>query len=365
MEKFVSKKNDGLGSDIYELFPKLPEKKCVVLISFSLKHHQDKLLEYLETNNIDHQVLDSTLKIEIDDLEYFILSIIDKNELYNEVEMESVNVLLLENGEQLDYQTFGKVQSLLKTYRLIKGKDIIYILNNKKLKTYFQPIMSVKDRDIFAYECLSRGIKEDGSLMGSNILFKTAAKNDLLYYLDREARETALTNALVNKIDKKIFINFVPNAIYNPDTSLRDTVEWAEKLGLRKDNLVFEIIETEKIFDVKYLSDTLNSYREQGIQIALDDIGSGYSSLNLLSELQPDYIKVDMQIVRGIDTHSFKQSILKSLAYLAKQSEIKILAEGVETREELDYCISQGVDYVQGFFFSKPTLKPIQNIDVL
>lgn len=365
MEKFVSKKNDGLGADVYELFPKLPEKKCIVLVSFSLRHHQNKLLDYLETNNIRHRVLSSTIKIEIEDLEFFVLEIIDEKELYNEVEMESINILLLENDEQLDYQTFGKVQSLLKTYRLIKGKDIIYILNNKKLKTFFQPIMSVQNRDIFAYECLSRGIKKDGSLIGSHLLFKIAAKNDLLYYLDREARETALTNALINKIDKKIFINFVPNAIYNPDTSLRDTIEWAEKLGLKKDNLVFEIIETEKISDIKYLRDTLNSYREQGIEIALDDIGSGYSSLTLLSELQPDYIKVDMEIVRDIDKHSFKQSILKSLAYLAKQSEIKILAEGVETREELDYCISQGVDYVQGFFFSRPTLKPIENINVL
>ncbi|MEK7432882.1 MAG: EAL domain-containing protein [Cyanobacteriota bacterium] len=365
MPNLVSKKNTEDGSDIYELLPKLPENKCTLLLSFSIKNQQEKLLEYFNSKNIKHEILDSTIKTEINSLEYFVIDIIDEMNLYNEIEMETINLLLLENDEILDYHTFGKVQSLLKTYRLIKGKDIIYILNNKQLKTYFQPIIDVKRKEIFAYECLSRGIKKDGSLMGSHLLFKIASKNNLLYYLDREARQTALTNVLANKIDKKIFINFVPNSIYNPETSLRDTLDWAEKLGIKKENLVFEVIETEKIVDIKYLNATLETYREQGVQIALDDIGSGYSSLSLLSELKPDYIKVDMDIVRDIHKNDFNQSILKALAYLAKKHNVKILTEGVETKEELDYCISQGVDYVQGFFFSQPTLKPIQNIEVM
>ncbi|MFN8674414.1 MAG: EAL domain-containing protein [Candidatus Sericytochromatia bacterium] len=365
MGNLVYKKNNDDGSDMYELLPKLPEKKCTLLLSFSVKSLQEKLLEFLDKSHIEYELMDSTIKTDVFSLENFVIEIIDGNNLYNELEMETINLLLLEDDEQLNYHNFGKVQSLLKTYRLIKAKDIVYILNNKTLKTYFQPIVSVEHKEIFAYECLSRGIKKDGSLMGSHLLFKTAAKNNMLYYLDREARQTALSNVLENKIDKKIFINFVPNSIYNPETSLRDTLEWSEKLGIKKDNLVFEVIETEKIVDIKYLNSTLESYREQGVQIALDDIGSGYSSLSLMSELKPDYIKVDMQIIRDIHKHSFKKSILKSLAYLAKQSNIKILAEGVETKDELDYCISEGVDYVQGFFFSKPTLKPVINIDVM
>lgn len=357
--------NSGINDfyeEVHQLLPSIPRKEGIMLVSFPFLPLKVKLINYLNKNNIEHEDFNASIKIKLKSVEEFVLDIIDNQSMYNEIEMEAINILFLEDSENLDFNTFGKTQSLAKLYRLVKGKDLLYILNNKTLKTYFQPIIDVKKNEIFAYECLSRGLKEDGSVMGSHQIFRTATKNDLLFYLDREARECALTNALANKINKKIFINFVPTSIYNPETSLRDTLEWARKLGHDPRGIVFEIIETEDIVDTQYLKEFLDTYRKLGFQIALDDIGSGYSSLSLLSELRPDYIKVDMEIIRDIDADPFKQSIFKALAYIAKKNDIRLLAEGVETKEELDYCISQGVDFVQGFYFSEPTIIPLETI---
>jgi EAL domain-containing protein (putative c-di-GMP-specific phosphodiesterase class I) len=362
MSGIVSRKKDNDSNDVYELLPGLPQKKGTLLVSLSSEHLVEKLSEYLNLKNIKFEIFEQNIQFQTELLEHFVLDLIDKNNVLNEMEMDAVNLLFLEQHEKLDLSTFGKTQSLLKTYRLVKGKDLIYILNNKTLKTYFQPIVDVRNNEIFAYECLSRGIRKDGTLMGSSLIFKTATKNDLLYYLDREARETAIVSAVANNITKKIFINFVPSAIYNPDTSLKDTMEWVEKYNLNPENIIFEVIETESIVDTKYLKRFLEPYRKQGFKIALDDIGSGYSSLTLLAELKPDFIKVDMEIIRDIYRKPYKQSVFKALSYICKENKIKLLAEGVETIEELEFCVSNGADFAQGFYFSKPTLIPVEKI---
>lgn len=362
MSGIVSRKKDNDSNDVYELLPGLPQKKGTLLVSLSSDHLVEKLSDYLNQKNVIYEFFKHNIQFDIELLEDFVLDIIDENSLFNEMEMDAINLLFLEQHEKLDISTFGRTQSLLKTYRLVKGKDLIYILNNKTLKTYFQPIVDVRQNEVFAYECLSRGIRKDGTLMGSSLIFKTATKNDLLYYLDREARETAIVNAVANNITKKIFINFVPSAIYNPDTSLKDTMEWVEKYNINPENIIFEVIETESIIDTDYLKKFLKPYRNQGFKIALDDIGSGYSSLTLLTELKPDFIKVDMEIIRDINIKPYKQSVFKALSYICQENKIKLLAEGVETIEELDFCISNGADYAQGFYFSKPTLIPVEEI---
>ncbi|GIW21362.1 MAG: hypothetical protein KatS3mg068_0369 [Candidatus Sericytochromatia bacterium] len=354
--------NNGTNDIVYQLLPKIPEGKGTLIINLVLEKLCNRFVNFLNRNNIEYELVETTVKINNIVIEDFIIKLIDENFIFNDLEMDAINVLFLQKSENLDFKTFSKIQPLSKMYRLIKGKDLIYILNNKRLKTYFQPIIDVRKNEIYAYECLSRGIKEDGSIMGSHLIFRTAFKNDLLYYLDREARETALMSSLKNNIKKKIFINFVPSAIYNPKTSLKDTLEWAKRLGHKPDNIVFEIIETEDIDDARYLKKLLNEYRKQGFQIALDDIGSGYSSLSILAEIKPDYIKVDMGIVRNINKDKFKQSIFKGLSLICKENNIKVLAEGVETKEELDFCINNGADYVQGFYYAKPSIIPLEKI---
>jgi len=353
-------------SERQQVLPQIPSKKGILIFGLMVQYLKDRLMNYLYENKLDFKLVSESIHVRLSNLEDFIVNVIDEAKLFNEIEMETVTLLFLEEDEALDFETFTNTQTLCKLYKLIKAKDLIYILNHKTLQTYFQPIIDIKKNEIFAYECLSRGIRQNGSIMSSQLIFRKASRlNDLLYYLDREARESALTNALANQIKKKIFINFIPTSIYKPETSLRDTFIWTEKLGLDPNKIVFEIIETEDIVDKEQLKTYLDTYRKYGFEIAIDDIGNGYSSLSLLSHIRPEYIKVNMELIRDIDKNPFNQSIFVALGHIAKENGIKLLAEGVETKEELDFCISKDVDLIQGFYFSKPTLIPIKSIKPL
>jgi len=353
-------------SETQKVLPQIPSKQGTLIFGLMVQYLKDRLVNYLCEGHLEFKLVAESVHVSLNNLEDFIVNIIDDAKLFNEIEMETVTVLFLEENETLDFETFTKTQNFSKLYKLIKAKDLIYILNNKTLQTYFQPIIDVKKNEIYAYECLSRGIKQNGSVMSSQHIFRKASRlNDLLYYLDREARESALTNAFANQIKSKLFINFIPTSIYKPETSLRDTFIWTEKLGIDPHNIVFEIIETEDIVDKEQLKSFLDTYRKYGFEIAIDDIGNGYSSLSLLSHIRPEYIKVNMELIRDIDKNPFNQSIFVALSYISKENGIKLLAEGVETKEELDFCISKDVDLIQGFYFSKPTLIPIKSINSL
>ena len=236
------------------------------------------------------------------------------------------------------------------------------IVNNESLTSYFQPIIDTNTLSIYGYETLTRGVKDDGSLLYPNELFEKSKRNDLTFKLDRLCRESALKTAATKKINQKVFINFIPTAIYDPEFCLQSTEKWAKQLEFDPSQIVFEVVETEQIKDQKHLSKILEYYRSKGFQIALDDVGEGYSGLNMLIELRPDIIKVDRNIVDGIDKNQLKQSVYKALYAMAKEQDITVLAEGVETVEEFETIKEIGVDLAQGYYFAKPTSEPIRKI---
>jgi EAL domain-containing protein (putative c-di-GMP-specific phosphodiesterase class I) len=129
----------------------------------------------------------------------------------------------------------------------------------------------------------------------------------------------------------------------------------AKKLNLNFSNIIFEVIETELVKDQKHLQKILNFYKKQGFKIALDDVGEGYSNLNLLIDMKPDIIKIDRNIISEIDKSPMKKSVYKALYDIANSNGIKVLAEGIERIEEFKTLKSIGVDFVQGFYFGKPT----------
>ncbi len=145
---------------------------------------------------------------------------------------------------------------------------------------------------------------------------------------------------------------------------MQSTIQTVTNLNFNTDNIVFEVTETEKVQDMVHLKSVLDYYKQKGFKVDLDDIGSGYSSLHLLQALKPDYIKVDMETNRYIDKDKFKQSIYQALNYIAKANNIFVLAEGVETKAEYDFLKTEGIDFVQDYYFAKPQSKP-QMINVL
>jgi EAL domain-containing protein (putative c-di-GMP-specific phosphodiesterase class I) len=278
---------------------------------------------------------------------------------FNSVEMKDVKLLPLKNKNEITFSDLKNFKSLKEWQDIINGKQVIQIIKHQRIKTLFQPIIDIRNNEIYGYEALNRGILPDGSLMQPGVLFSKAKEIDLLFNLDRICREASIKAASSQNIKSKIFINFIPTAIYQPELCLKSTLQTLVDEHIDPRQVVFEVVESEKVVDYEHLNRILNYYRNKGFSVALDDIGSGYSNVEFLLNLKPDYMKIDMSIIRGIDKSPDQQLILKELVMHGRMLNQKILAEGIETVEEYNYIKSQDIDLVQGFYFGKPSETPI------
>lgn len=285
-------------------------------------------------------------------------------ENFSEFEQQEIKIFIENHKHPLTINNIIKAKSLFLYLNFIHDVSFFEILYSKSFTSHFQPIIDMKSNSIFGYEALIRGVYPDGTLMYPDEIFKKSTRNNTNFKLDQICRETALKTAATKRINKKIFINFLPTSVYDPEYCLQATVKWAKQLEYNPKNIVFEVVETEKVKDKEHLKHILNFYREKGFLIALDDVGEGYSSLNMIIDIKPDILKVDRNIIDNINNNSMKQSIYKALRQISDENEIKLLAEGVETLDELNKVKELGVDYVQGYFYSKPLAEPIRKITI-
>ena len=274
------------------------------------------------------------------------------------MERQGINLLFLENGEIFTASKISKMKTLQQYKDLIGAKKLKEIITLGTLTTHFQPIVDVKSNVMYGYESLARAVDEDGSLIYPDQLFRWAEEGDMLFFLDRACRETSLKTAAVKNIRSKVFINFVPTSIYDPAHCLQSTVKWAKQLNFDPKNVIFEVTETEHVEDLDHLKKILDYYKSEGFMVALDDVGSGYSSLNMIAKLLPDIVKVDRAIIDYIDTNQANQSIFKAIIQIARENNILVLAEGIERVEELEFCAREGADLAQGYYFGKPLAEP-------
>lgn len=335
-----------------------------VYINCAVEPLHAKLFGILQAEGYVPRAEGTVLRVAADSFQRLVSCLACRNDLA-EIETEGISLLFLEEGQQLDFAAFSHTKSLKKWLFLLRNREFLDIFENNSLTTWFQPIVSLSDYRIVAYECLSRGVRADGSLMPPHLLFKLAEENDLLFYLDRLCRENALKTAAVKKISADIFINFVPTSIYVPETCLQSTLHWAQQLEYDPGRVVFEVVETHQVSDLQHLRSILDYYRGKGFRTALDDIGSGHANLVTLATLGADVIKVDMEIIRGITHDPVKQSIFNALSTIAKENGIKVLAEGVETREELAYVAQHGAELAQGYLFARPAPEPVRLVECL
>jgi EAL domain-containing protein (putative c-di-GMP-specific phosphodiesterase class I) len=230
------------------------------------------------------------------------------------------------------------------------------IIKEKLIDCYFQPIVNTED-EIFGYELLSRFKKKDGTLVYPNDMFVAAKNRGRLYALDRLCRMTAVRHASSLK-NKKAFINFIPTSIYSPEFCLKSTVQTANLLGIDPSQLVFEVVETEQVDDIEHLKKILTYYKEKGFQYALDDVGEGYSTLEVLEGIAPTYMKLDIQYVQGVASSLKKQLIAKQFLHKALEIGSIPLAEGVEIREDFEWLKQAGYQLFQGYLFGRPAPYP-------
>jgi EAL domain-containing protein (putative c-di-GMP-specific phosphodiesterase class I) len=217
----------------------------------------------------------------------------------------------------------------------------------------FQPIVNAAQGRIWGYEALVRGIDGEGA---STILSRVTDENR--YQFDQACRVKAIEQAqsLFNDPDLYLSINFMPNAVYEPAACIKTTLETAKRVGFSLDRIMFEFTEDERMADIAHVAHIVAEYRKFGFMTAIDDFGAGYAGLNLLANLQPDLIKIDMQLVRDIHLTRSKQVIVAAIAAMARELNLNILAEGIENEDELKVLQAAGIQLFQGYLFARPAI---------
>jgi EAL domain-containing protein (putative c-di-GMP-specific phosphodiesterase class I) len=229
-------------------------------------------------------------------------------------------------------------------------------------KMAFQPIVDVVNNRVWGYEALVRG--ENGE-PASSVL--TQLTDQTRYQFDQAARVMAIetAGALFGRKDLRLSINFMPNAVYEPIACIQKSLAAAKRADFPHENLMFELTEDERIADPTHLQNIIETYRKLGFWTALDDFGAGYAGLGLLCRLQPDVIKIDMELVRDLHLSRAKQIIVAGIVGIARSLEIEVLAEGVENESELTVLRAAGITLFQGYHFAKPGLMTLPALSSL
>lgn len=246
----------------------------------------------------------------------------------------------------------------------MQEKSLDNIIHNKQVKVVFQPIISLKNGFVLGYEALSR-ITCESEFKGPEALFTAAKEHNRLWDLEQLCRTIALEAAhkfILPPYNKKLFINVNPNIMYNDKFKEGFTRYYLSQFNISPDNIIFEITERNVVDDLVGFKTTISHYKSQDYKIAIDDVGAGYSGLNLISDVNPHYIKLDMKLIRNIDTDNLKSALVKGMVEFSRASNNKIIAEGIETHEELETLIKLGVQYGQGYFIQRPN-EEIHNIN--
>jgi EAL domain-containing protein (putative c-di-GMP-specific phosphodiesterase class I)/GGDEF domain-containing protein len=228
------------------------------------------------------------------------------------------------------------------------------IIDSKSIVTLFQPIVDLKTMDIIGYEALSRGPK-DTPLHSPLRLIEQAEADNCLWMLEELFRERAISSASGLGLKSLLFLNVDPNVVNDPSFTTGFTRQYISDHGLMPEMIVFEFTERSAIENYKSFRAAILHYIGQGYKTAIDDTGAGYSNLSMINRIKPNFIKIDMDLIRGVDRDSFKQAIIKSFVWLANLTNTKLIAEGIETMGEARTLLNMGVHAGQGYLLGRPS----------
>lgn len=224
----------------------------------------------------------------------------------------------------------------------------------------FQPVVDLAAGRVYAYEALVRGPEGQSA---ASVLGQVTVANR--YAFDQSCRIKAITLASELGLlgsDANLSINFLPGAMYRPENCIRATLAAARRYGVPQDRLIFELTENEEITDYDHLGRIFDVYRAQRFRTALDDFGAGYSGLSLLAQFRPDVVKIDMALIRGLDSDARRATIVRGMVEICRELGTQVVAEGVETAAELAALREIGVSLFQGFLFAKPGFQQLPQV---
>lgn len=221
----------------------------------------------------------------------------------------------------------------------------------------FQPIVDVRNREIISYEALVRGPHGEPS---ASVFAQVPSR--CFTRFDELCRQKAIYLASRLKIPNQLNLNLHTSSIYEVDQSITATFKASKQSGIPVERIVFEVLETVNLTDHRNLIKYMRIIQDFGFQTAIDDFGAGYSGLNLLVKYQPNYIKLDRDIISNIHNEHVKQSIFSGIKQICQPLSIEIVAEGVETAEEYHWLNEAGVSIFQGYYFARPAFEALPDI---
>jgi diguanylate cyclase (GGDEF)-like protein len=228
------------------------------------------------------------------------------------------------------------------------------ILRQRNLTALFQPIMGLSNGKIVGFEGLIRG-PASSSLHFPADIFEAARRHKLTLEIEMLCRQVVLAAFAQQKLPGRLFLNVSPSVLTHPSFKNGQTLRYMRQLGIAPDQVTIEITENQPTADIKAMRDAALHYRSMGFKIALDDLGEGFSSLRLWSELHPEFVKIDKHFIRDVNSDPLKRQFLKSFQQIAERSHCQIIAEGIETEAELIAVKNLGIALGQGYFIAHPT----------
>ncbi len=232
------------------------------------------------------------------------------------------------------------------------------VLEGRQLHMVYQPVVDLRQKKILGLEALARVPR--GRFPNPEVLFQAAQQNETVWPLERLCRTRALEGLPPLKTDQRLFLNVEPESLHDPELIDPAFLRKLDQAGLSPSRVVLEITERTAIRDFGTIRALIRRCREYGYRVAMDDVGSGYAGLQAIAELAPDYIKIDMSLIRDLHQHTIKKELVATIRRFSDSTGITMVAEGVENRQELAALIEAGGRCAQGYFFSRPSERPAQ-----
>jgi EAL domain-containing protein (putative c-di-GMP-specific phosphodiesterase class I)/FixJ family two-component response regulator len=230
-------------------------------------------------------------------------------------------------------------------------RELRDIIRRKRVTTLFQPIVRARDGGVFGYEVLTRG-PANSSFRNSDMLFAFAREAKMAWALEAIALDQALRRLkTIDLLDRKFLINLEAEMFSASEFRIHEMVSFFAE---HKGHFVLELTERAAIEDYSVFRRVLDEFRDRGIEVAIDDAGSGYASLEAIAALSPDYLKITKGLVSTLSTEMIKQDLIKMLVELSHKIGATTIAEGIETNEEYEACRELGVDLLQGYYLAHP-----------
>lgn len=241
-------------------------------------------------------------------------------------------------------------------YSKMQEETVEKIIEERSITPFFQPIVSLRDGTVYGYEALSR-VSDCEIKMSSDDLFTIASASGKAWRLEQICRSAILTK--VNKNARifntcKLFLNISPQVLVEDMFYTGFDEAYLSRYSVEAEGIVFEITEKDSVSDTSRMNELVTSYKNRGFEIAIDDLGSCYSGLNLVCEIAPKYIKLDRSLINQVSKNNSRYILIKNLVDYANSMNIKLIAEGIETSDDLSTLIKLGIHYGQGYFIARP-----------